>query len=58
MLQRAQLWREQDALRMPRGVSSQLSLCRTFLYLVLGSIAPRGWGCQGCPSGARQSRRS
>lgn len=45
--QRAQLQREQDALRMPRGASSRLSFCRSFLYLVLGSITPRGWGCQG-----------
>lgn len=49
--QRAQLQREQDALRIPRGASNQLSLCRSFFYLVLGSITPRGWGCQGWPLG-------
>lgn len=49
--QRAQLQREQDVLRIPRGAGNRLSLYRSFFYLVLGSITPRGWGCQGWPLG-------
>lgn len=45
--QRAQLQREQDALQIPRGASNWLSLSRSFFYLVLGSITPKGLGVPG-----------
>lgn len=50
VLQRAQLQRERDALRMP-GVRAAAQPLREILlfYLVLGSTVPRGWGCWGCP---------
>lgn len=51
MLQQPRLQREEDELRMQRGAISQLSLCKSFSYLLLGSSTPKVWGCRGAPWG-------